>query len=127
MTTDHTTEPGLGWVLYDGNCGICRQLAQRWGPTLGGLGLAVAPLQTPWVAQRTGLPLDQLTAEVRLLYNDGRLVSGAEVYRHIFRRIWWTFPLYFLSIIPVGRQVFDLSYRAFARNRMRISDSCALP
>jgi predicted DCC family thiol-disulfide oxidoreductase YuxK len=116
-----------GWVLYDGDCGVCSRLAASWGPTLRGLGLAVAPLQSPGVQEQTGLADDELLTDLRLLRPDGQLISGADVYRFVMRRLWWAYPLYLLSRVPGFRRLFDRGYRSFARHRMRISSTCGLP
>jgi predicted DCC family thiol-disulfide oxidoreductase YuxK len=120
-------QPAAGWVLYDGDCGICSRWVPSWGPTLGRLGLGVAPLQSPWVEQRTGMRADDLLSDIRLLQPDGRLISGADVYRYVMRRLWWGYPLYLLSLVPGLRAFFDWGYRTFARHRSQISASCGLP
>jgi hypothetical protein len=91
------------------------------------LGLNVAPLQSDWVRERTGLGTDQLLSDLRLLRPDGSLLTGPDVYRYVMRKIWWAYPLYLLSNVPGFRQVFDWSYRTFARHRLRISSTCGLP
>ena len=120
-------EPRSGWVLYDGDCGVCSRWVPSWAPTLSRLGLAVAPLQTSWVEERTGIARADLMSDIRLLGVDGSLLSGADVYRHLMRRIWWAYPLYLLSKLPGLSRGFDWAYRTFARHRMRISTSCGLP
>jgi predicted DCC family thiol-disulfide oxidoreductase YuxK len=120
-------QPREGWVLYDGDCGICSRWVPSWSPTLQRLGLAVAPLQSPWVQKRTGIPVETLLTDIRLLRPDGRLISGADVYRFVMRRLWWTYPLYLLSSVPGFRVLFDQGYRALARHRRQISASCGLP
>jgi predicted DCC family thiol-disulfide oxidoreductase YuxK len=120
-------EPKAGWVLYDGDCGICSRWVPSWAPTLERQGLAVAPLQSSWVPERTGLTRNDLLSEIRLLERSGRLHSGADVYRYILRRIWWGYPVYLLSLVPGLNRGFDWAYRTFARHRMRISASCGLP
>jgi len=107
----------LGWVLYDDACGFCRKWVTCWGKTLLKHGFVLTPLQSPWVAQRLKLSEEELLHDVRLLLADGRLVLGADVYRYIMQRIWWTYPLYLLSVTPVLRRVFDAGYRKFASNR----------
>jgi len=114
-------------VLYDADCSVCTRLARSWAATLGRLGLSVAPLQSPWVGPRTSLPPDVLLSDLRLLENDGHLVSGPDVYRYVMRRLWWAYPLYLLSRVPGLSRIFDWTYRAFARNRRAISPSCELP
>jgi predicted DCC family thiol-disulfide oxidoreductase YuxK len=120
-------EPRTGWVLYDGDCGVCSRWVTSWEPKLLPYGLSVAPLQSPWVEERTGLKRSELLQEIRLLEPDGTLHSGANVYRFLMRRIWWAYPMYLLSLVPGLRLGFDWAYRTFARHRMRISASCGLP
>ena len=55
---------------------------------------------------------------------NGRQIGGADVYRHVMRRIWWAYPLYLFSIAPLSRRAFDWGYRTFAANRYRISGAC---
>ncbi|HXU88032.1 MAG TPA: DUF2071 domain-containing protein [Methylomirabilota bacterium] len=115
-----------GWVLYDGTCGICLRWVPFWAPTLARLGLDIAPLQMPWVAERLRLPSDALLTDLRLLLSDGQQLAGADVYRYVMRRLWWTYPMYLLAAAPGLRRVFDRAYRAFADNRHRVSDACRI-
>jgi predicted DCC family thiol-disulfide oxidoreductase YuxK len=118
------TVPAAGWVLYDGQCGICSHWVPFWAPTLRRIGLDVAPLEAPWVAERTGLSPELLLTELRLVHADGRLTSGADVYRYVMRRLWWAWPIYVVSIVPAGRQIFNWGYRAFAARRRQLSSVC---
>jgi predicted DCC family thiol-disulfide oxidoreductase YuxK len=115
-----------GWVLYDGGCGVCAKWVPFWGPTMARLGLAVAPLQEPWVAARVGVPTDALLTDIRLLFRDGRQLAGADVYRYVMQRLWWAYPLYLVAAAPGLRRLFDRAYRAFADHRHRISRACGL-
>jgi hypothetical protein len=90
------------------------------------LGLDMAPLQSAWVLERTGLPHFVLLEDLRLLHADGRLTSGVDIYRFVMQRRRWAYPLYLLSVMPVGRQVFDWAYRAFARHRLQVSALCRI-
>ena len=58
---------------------------------------------------------------------DGGQVQGADVYRHLMRRIWWAWPLWLLACAPGLRRVFDAGYRSFATHRHRFSRACGLP
>lgn len=69
---------------------------------------------------------DELNQDLRLLLKSGTQISGAEVYRYVMKRIWWAYPFYLLSILPVLSSIFDWSYRTFANNRYRISKKCGL-
>lgn len=115
-----------GWVLFDAGCGFCSTWVPFWAPTLARLGLGVAPLQAPWVAERIGMAPDSLLADIRLLFDDGSQLAGADVYRYVMRRIWWTVPLSLLASSPGMRQLFDWAYRVFARHRIRISNACGV-
>jgi predicted DCC family thiol-disulfide oxidoreductase YuxK len=115
-----------GWVLYDGSCGPCSRWVPSWASTLARLGLGVAPLQDPVMVARLGLAPDVLLSDIRLLFADGRQLAGADVYRYILRRFWWTYPLYVLAAAPGLRHVFDWAYRVFADHRHRFSTSCHL-
>lgn len=114
-------------MLYDGDCGVCSRWVRSWSAALSRRGLAVAPLQSSWVEERTGLTVNELVQEIRLLEIDGRLHSGPDVYRYLMRRVWWAYPLYLLSRLPVLRNGFDWAYRTFARHRRHISASCGIP
>jgi uncharacterized protein YqjF (DUF2071 family)/predicted DCC family thiol-disulfide oxidoreductase YuxK len=124
-TTRDAVEPE-GWVLYDGGCGVCTQWVPFWAPTLARLGLDIAPLEEPWVASRLHIPPEKLTADIRLLFRDGRQLAGADVYRYVMRRLWWAYPLYLLAVAPGSCRLFEAAYRAFANNRLGISASCGL-
>ena len=104
------THSTAGWVLYDETCGVCSRWVPFWAPTLA----------------RLGLSPDAVLRDIVLLFNDGRQLAGADVYRYVMRNIWWAYPLYLLSIVPGLRQLFDLGYRVFADNRLRISSACGL-
>jgi hypothetical protein len=113
-------------VLYDGACGVCSRWIPYWAPTLARLGLEIAPLQSPWVAERLRLPSDALLSDLRLLLSDGAHLVGADVYRYVMRRLWWAYPLYLLAATPGLRRLFDGAYRRFADNRHRVSAACRI-
>lgn len=117
----------IGWVLYDDSCGFCRRWVPFWANMLRKRGFAIAPLQSEWVVQRLNVPQGDLLFDLRLLLADGGQVRGADVYRHVMRRIWWAYPLYLLSVAPLLRLVFDRAYRIFANNRYHFSRACRLP
>jgi predicted DCC family thiol-disulfide oxidoreductase YuxK len=114
-------DPASGWVLYDGACEFCSTWVERFETTLVERGFGIAPLQADWVRERLDLDDDELLADIRLLRSDGTMIVGADVYRYCMRRIWWALPLWLLSVLPVGRSLFDWSYRTFARNRYCVS------
>ena len=43
------------------------------------------------------------------------------------QQVWWLLPFYLFSIMPLGRQIFDLAYRLFKNNRYHVSQACRMP
>src|SRR3989442_814760 len=75
-----------GWVLYDGECGLCTGWARRFGAVLNRRRFELAPLQTPWVRERLGLVPGVVLTEMRLLLSDGSIYGGADAIIEIARR-----------------------------------------
>jgi predicted DCC family thiol-disulfide oxidoreductase YuxK len=128
--TATTQSPSInteGWILYDDSCGFCRRWVPFWENTLRKRGFGIAPLQADWVVQRLHLSEDDLLQDLRLLLADGNQIQGADVYRYAMKRIWWAYPIYLFSIIPLCRKIFDWSYKTFALHRYSVSRVCRLP
>ena len=116
-----------GVVLYDDSCGFCRRWVPFWGKTLRRRGFSIGTLQSELAAKQLNASQEDLLLDLRLLLADGSQIRGADVYRHVMRRIWWAYPLYLFAIMPLLRRVFDWGYRTFADNRHRFSKACGLP
>jgi predicted DCC family thiol-disulfide oxidoreductase YuxK len=114
------------WVLYDGDCGFCSRWVEFWKPTLERRRISIAALQEPWVVERLHLPTANLLADIVLLSRSGTLVSGADVYLQVTRRIWWAWPLYRIFSLPGFNWLIHRGYRWFAQNRYCISHACKL-
>jgi len=84
-------------------------------------GFKIAALQEPWVGEKLKLPYEELVTDIRLLTASGELVSGANVYLYVARRIWWAWPFYAIFSLPGFNRVIHTAYRRFARNRYHIS------
>jgi hypothetical protein len=89
-------------------------------------GFKIAKLQEGWVRERLQLEEKSLVQDLRLLLANGEQIQGADTYRFAMKRIWWAFPVYLFSIAPLGRNIFDWSYRKFATHRHQISRACKL-
>ena len=113
-----------GWILYDDSCGFCRRWIPFWAKTLQKRGFQIAKLQEGWVREKLQLEDERLVQDLRLLLASGEQIQGADTYRFAMKRIWWAFPVYLFSIAPLGRNVFDWSYRKFATHRHQISRAC---
>ncbi len=103
----------LGWILYDDSCGICRRWVPFWEKTLQRRGFEIVPLQAEWVREKLKLDEAELMQDFRLLLANGKVISGADTYRYAMKRIWWAWPVYLFSVMPVGRNIFNGGYRKF--------------
>ena len=136
--------PSCGWVLYDGDCPLCRAAVVRFAPLLHRHGFQCAPLQTPFIwsaglptrreevgstntpgrrpalCLTPGEPLD----EMKLLAADGNIFGGADALVQIARRIWWAWPLFALAQIPGAMILLRAIYRRVAANRQCLSGAC---
>jgi len=122
--------PGLGSrgaILYDGQCGFCSRWVRYWAATLERRGFAIASLDEPWVSDKINLARQELLSDIRLLTPDGQLISGANVYLFVTRKIWWAWPFSALFSLPGFNRLIHVGYRWFARNRHHISHACHLP
>ena len=113
-------------ILYDGQCGFCSRWVRYWARTLEPRGFTIASLDEPWVVTRIKMPLDELLTDIRLVTPDGELISGADVYLYVTRRIWWAWPFYAIFSLPGFNALIHIGYRWFARNRHYISHACGL-
>jgi predicted DCC family thiol-disulfide oxidoreductase YuxK len=120
------TQVRRGVVLYDGQCGFCSRWVLYWAGTLERQGFAIASPDEPWVAEKMNTPREELLTDIRLLTADGQLISGADVYLYVTRRIWWAWPFYAFFSLPGFNRLMHLGYRRFARNRYHISHACRL-
>jgi predicted DCC family thiol-disulfide oxidoreductase YuxK len=115
-----------GVVLYDGQCGFCSRWVKYWAKTLRRHGFEIASLDEPWVAEKIEMPHEELLTDVRLLTTDGQLISGADVYLYVTRRIWWAWAFYAIFSLPGFNRLIHVGYRWFARNRYCVSHACKL-
>jgi predicted DCC family thiol-disulfide oxidoreductase YuxK len=125
-TSGSSSEPTKGWVLYDGECGFCSRWLAFWQPVLAKHGFDSVALQEPWVTKRLQVPTDELLYDIRLLTRQGELVSGANVYLQVTKRVWWASPLYAAFSLPGFNWLIHTCYRWFARNRYCVSGACRL-
>ena len=115
-----------GWVLYDGSCGFCSWWIPFWGDLLAKKGFKIEPLQAEWVKARTNLTDEELIKDIRILFEDNHVVSGADAYLYIFRHIWWTCPIGLFFSLPGFKSLFWMAYRTFNRNRFLVSRVCKM-
>jgi len=119
-------------VFYDGDCPLCvreinflkrRDKRQR---------VRFTDLADPaFDADALGLSWDAFMARIHGRLPDGRWVEGVEVFRRVYGAVglgWLLAP----TRVPGLKQLADLAYRVFAKNRLRWTgrcdaNGCALP
>lgn len=119
-------------VFFDGDCPLCvREIAflkrrdKRWRVRFTDI---AAPGFDP---DALGLPWSELMDRIHARLPDGTWVEGVEVFRRVYKAVglgWLLAP----TRLPGLRQLADLAYRVFAKNRLRWTgrcgpDGCALP
>lgn len=111
-------------VFYDGACPVCvrevrmiRRLDRRGKVAFTDI---AAPDFDPATA---GIPMDALMARIHGRLPDGTVVKEVEVFRVIYSAIGFSW-LVALTRLPGIRQVLDVLYRWFARNRVRLFGRC---
>lgn len=122
-----SSAPRNGWILYDGSCGFCYSSVHFWESVVAKRGFALKNLQTASADGTLSINKNRLLDDIRVLDTDGRLISSADAYLHVAKRIWWGWPFYALFSLPGFRQIMEAGYRWFNRNRFRVSKHCALP
>lgn len=119
-------EGSADWLFYDGSCGVCCKWAAYFKAALSKKGIEISPLQSELAQELFQMADEELLKEVRLVLNEGVRLSGPDVYRYLFRRTIWLYPVYLLSIVPPFSRLFNFSCRMFANHRNQISRICRI-
>lgn len=108
-----------GVLVFDGRCGMCtrvRNLLHRWDRSGR---LTTEPHQRPGMAERVGVPVDQLSESVWWLDSSGVVFGGAEAFNAALSMVLGNrLPLWFYRV-PGVRQLQEAGYRWIATHRYR--------
>ena len=113
-----------GWICYDADCRACRGIAGRFAPLLCNYGYLFEPIQAPWVRRRLGLRPGEPPSEMAFLAGGGRAFGGAEAVSEIARGIWWAWPLWLASRVPVVARMLGAVYGWFSARRHCLGGEC---
>lgn len=104
------TDPADPTLIYDGECGICKQavaLLQRWDREHV---LRFVPFQDGAAVAAFGITLPALAAAMHLILPDGRVFAGADAVPELLRLFpgkRWMAPLFRIpGVLPVARRVY---------------------
>lgn len=131
MPASHEQEPGQAMtdfdieVFYDGACPLCmREIRMLRGRDHRRRIRFVDIAGDGFDAASVGLTWEKLMERIHGRLPDGTLVEGVEVFRRLYSAVGFG-PLVALTRLPGIRQLLDVAYHAFARNRLRPTGRCA--
>jgi len=84
-------------------------------------------LQTAAADGSLEIPSENLLDDILVVTRSGELISGADAYLYVTRKIWWAWPFYAIFHLLGFNWVLWRGYRWFNRNRYRFSKHCPLP
>ena len=97
-------------LIYDGECGFCREsvgLVRRWDRERR---LAIVPFQDQERVAAFGIPLTALAAAMHLVLPDGRVFAGADAAPELLRLLpgkrWLAWPFSLPGVLPLARRVY---------------------
>jgi predicted DCC family thiol-disulfide oxidoreductase YuxK len=109
-----------GSILYDAECGMCRNMMRRFERTFTSRGFVFAPLQLE-------LKPGERPTEMRVRMADGRDFGGADAVLFLAGFVWWGQPLWWFARIPGAKRLLRRIYREIAFRRSCDSGACLLP
>jgi len=111
-------------VFFDGDCPLClreirllRRLDRRGRIRFTDIAAA------GFDASEVGIPWQALMDRIHGRLPDGTLVEGVEVFRRLYAAVGFG-PLVAVTRLPGLSHLLDLAYRAFARNRLKLTGRC---
>ncbi|HBP22473.1 MAG TPA: DUF393 domain-containing protein [Planctomycetes bacterium] len=119
------TEPWDVQVFFDGDCPLCvREIAMLRRLDRGRGRIRFTDIAAPsFDAGEHGLDGRDLMAEIHALLPSGEVITGVEVFRRLYAAVGFG-GLTRLTRLPGLSQLLDVSYRVFARNRLRLTGRC---
>src|SRR3954469_5279093 len=112
--------PSLGFILYDAECRMCRDMMRRFEKTFTARGFSFAPLQLE-------LNPDERPSEIRVQMTDGDAFGGADAVLFLARFVWWGWPLTWFAQLPGAKKLLRRIYREIASRRSCDNGACLLP
>ncbi len=111
-------------VFYDGECPLCMREIRMLGRRDRRQRIRFADIAAEgFDASSVGVTREALMERIHGRLPDGTLVEGVEVFRRLYAAVGFGL-LVALTRLPGIAQLLDLAYRAFARNRLRLTGRC---
>ncbi|CAN5531408.1 DUF393 domain-containing protein [soil metagenome] len=110
-------------VFFDGECPLCRREIDMLRRIDRESRIRFTDIAAPGFDPKAfGLELDHaaLMARIHGRRANGELIEGVEVFRELYAAVGFR-RLVALSRLPIVRDVMNLGYRFFAKNRLRLT------
>lgn len=101
------------WVLYDGNCPLCRRGERIFGAMLRWRGFRLETLQSGVGRYFSG----GTELEMKVVTREGKVVGGVDGLLYISRFVWWALPLRVAGKVRAVRLLLERAYRWVAAHR----------
>ena len=97
-------------LIFDGECGLCRQAVERVRRWDRERVLRFVPFQDETEVARFGIALPALAGAMHLVFPDGRVYAGADAMRELFRllprRRWLAWLFRVPGAMPAARRMY---------------------
>jgi predicted DCC family thiol-disulfide oxidoreductase YuxK len=112
-------------VFYDGACPLCLREMNLLRRRDRGARIRFTDISAEaFVPAKVGVPWETLMARLHGRLPDGSIIEGVEVFRRLYAAAGFS-TLVELSRVPGVSQLLEIAYRAFAKNRLRLTGRCA--
>ena len=111
-------------VFYDGACPLCLREIDMLRRKDDKQRILFTDISAPnFDADSVGVAWPTLMERIHGRLPDGTLIEGVEVFRRLYAAVGFGF-LVRASRLPLVAPLLNLSYRAFAKNRLRLTGRC---
>lgn len=111
-------------MFYDGDCPLCVRETSFLKKLDRRERIKFTNIAAPdFSSQVTGKSHADLMAEIHGRLPDGSWVTGVEVFRRLYTSVGFG-PLVMITRLPLIRQLLNVGYKLFARNRLKLTGRC---
>jgi predicted DCC family thiol-disulfide oxidoreductase YuxK len=111
-------------VFYDGACPLCTREIEMLRRKDHAHHIRFTDIAAQgFDSAAIGVPWPRLMDRIHGRLPDGTLIEGVEVFRRLYAAVGFG-PLVAATRLPVVSQLLDLSYRVFAKNRLKFTGRC---
>ena len=111
-------------VFFDGDCPLCRREVNLIRRMDRKRRIQLTDIASPqFDAAAYGKSMDELMSEMHARLPDGGWITGVEVFRQVYAAVGLRW-LVWATRLSLVSHLLDVSYRVFARNRLKWTGRC---